>query len=433
MNVCILGLGYVGLTLALSFADSGVKVFGVDNNKKIISSLKTGKSTISEKNIISLLSKHIGKNFEVSEKIPDINIDNFVISVGTPLDENNSPIMDYVIKSTETIASKLKSNHLVILRSTVPVGTARNSVIPLLEEISGLKAGRDFEVVFAPERSAEGVAISEMKKNPQIIGGISDKGVKQASDLFKKLTPSIVTVSNLETAEMIKLIDNSYRDVHFAYSNEIALLCEMLHIDAKECIDKANFQYPRNSIPTPSPGVGGPCITKDPLILVHVAKKFGYKLNLITHSRWLNEYVPSHLASKVIKKIETAGKKINKAKIFVIGFAYKGNPETADTRHSSTLILVRELKKQISAIYGYDPVVTTQELESIGVIPTTLEEGFKNADCVVIMNNHKSYLSLNMKNLINKTSKPCVFVDCWSMFENIAEEKDVIYTGVGID
>jgi len=433
MNVCIIGLGYVGLTLALSFADCGIKVIGVDSNKKIISSLKSGKLTISENNVNSLLSKYLGNNFEVHDTIPNQKIDTFVISVGTPLDESKSPIMDYISQSSEAVASKLEPSQLVILRSTVPVGTTRNLVIPILEEKSELVAGKDFEVVFAPERTAEGVAISEMRKNPQIIGGLSEKGIVQASELFKKLTPTIVPVSKLETAEMIKLIDNSYRDVHFAYSNEIALLCEMLHIDAKECINKANFQYPRNSIPTPSPGVGGPCITKDPLILVHVAKQFGYKPNLIIHSRWLNEYVPSHLASKVIKKIETAGKKINNAKIFVIGFAFKGNPETADTRHSSTLILVKELKKQISTIYGYDPVVPTKELETIGVIPSTIEEGFKDADCVIIMNNHKSYLSLNMKNLINKTSKPCVFVDCWSMFENIAEEKDVIYTGVGID
>ena len=433
MNVCIIGLGYVGLTLALSFVDCGIKVFGVDYNKNIISSLKSGKSTISEKNVNSLLSKYMGNNFEVSEEIPEQNIDSFVISVGTPLDENNSPIMDYVTKSSETVASKLKPNQLVVLRSTVPVGTTRNSVIPILEEKSGLKATKDFEVVFAPERTAEGVAISEMKKNPQIIGGLSEKGVTQASELFKKLTPSIVPVSNLETAEMIKLIDNSYRDVHFAYSNEIALLCEKLNLDARECITKANYQYPRNSIPTPSPGVGGPCITKDPLILVHVAKQFGYKPDLIIHSRWLNEFIPSHIASKVIKKIGKVGKEIKNAKIFVIGFAFKGNPETSDTRNSSTLILVKELKKQISTIYGYDPLVSSKELETIGVLPTTIEDGFKNADSVIIMNNHKSYLSLNIKNLIQMTSKPCVFVDCWSMFDNLASEKDVIYTGVGID
>lgn len=433
MTVCIIGLGYVGLTLALALANCNVKVIGVDSNKKTVSSLKSGKSTISETSITELLHENFGENFVVSETIPEQNIQTFIICVGTPLDENKIPIIDYVTKSTEAVASKLRPNQLVILRSTVPVGTTRNVVIPILEKISGLKAGSDFHVTFAPERTAEGVALSEMRKNPQIIGGISEKSVKETSKLFEKLTPKIVPVSSLEAAEMVKLIDNSYRDVHFAYANEIALLCEKLHIDARECITKANFQYPRNSIPTPSPGVGGPCITKDPLILVHVAKQLGYELNLVIHSRWLNEFVPSHLASKIIKKLKEIGKEIKDAKIFVIGFAFKGNPETSDMRNSSTLILLRELKKHISTIYGYDPLIPSSELESTGVIPTNVEEGFHNADCVVIMNNHKSYLSFDLKSLIQKTSKPFVFVDCWSMFESLRKEKEVVYTGVGID
>ena len=177
----------------------------------------------------------IGENLKVSEEIPDIEFDAFVISVGTPLSNDNSPIIDYVTSAAKSVSNKLKKGQLVILRSTVPVGTTRKIVIPILEE-TGMKAGHDFSVVFAPERTAEGMALFEVKTNPQIIGGLNDNDVQKAKLVFEKIAKTILPVSSVETAEMIKLIDNTYRDVHFAYSNEIALICEMLKIDAHECI-----------------------------------------------------------------------------------------------------------------------------------------------------------------------------------------------------
>ena len=431
MRICVVGQGYVGLTLSLVLADCGFKILGIDSDQKVISSLNNGKPTLSEKDVGTLLKKHLGKNYEVSEKIPDEVFDVFIISVGTPLNKENAPILDYVLESCNAIGPKLSENCLVILRSTVPVGVTRNEVIPKLESISGLKAGQDFGVVFAPERTAEGVAIAELRKNPQIIGGFTKKSVEKASDIFGKMTDTIIPVSSIESSEMIKLIDNTYRDVHFAYSNEIALICDMLKIDARECIEKANYNYSRNKIPIPSPGVGGPCLSKDPYILAHVGKQFGYEPKLVIHSRKVNEFVPSFLASKILSKLENIDKRKNNPKIFVIGFAFKGHPETDDTRDSPTLILINQLKKEISQIYGYDPVVSEKEIERLGAIPTKIEEGFQNADCVVMMNNHKSFMDLDIKRFVKESSKPCVFVDCWSMFKKLANEEGIIYTTIG--
>lgn len=415
-------------------ADAGTKVVGVDTKKETIQSLNNGISTIHEKEILPLLKKHLGTNFMAKESIPDDEFDAFIICVGTPLDSKKIPVIDHVITASEEVASHLKKNNLVILRSTIPVGTTRKTVKPIIEKKSGLKAGVDFELVFAPERTLEGAAISELKKNPQIIGSFSDAGIEKASKLFNSLTETIIPVSNLETAEMIKLIDNSYRDVHFAYANELAIICETLNLDAHECIKKANYEYPRNNIPIPSPGVGGPCLTKDPIILSHSSEHYGYKPNLITQSRLLNEYVPSYLASKILRKLKDLNKDKDNSKIFIIGFAFKGNPETADMRNSSTLILVAELKKHFSKIFGYDSVASSTEIEKEGVKVTSIEKGFENADCVVIMNNNKSYLSLDIEKLLDTTSKPCLFVDCWNMFRTIANKGEkIIYTGVGID
>ena len=433
MNVCIIGLGYVGLTLALSMADSGIRVLGVDSKKETVSSLKRGISTISEKDSERILKRTLDETFFVFEKIPDKKIDAFIISVGTPLNENKMPIMDHVINASTEVGKNLKKEQMVILRSTIPVGTTREVVLPILEKESNLQSGEEFDVIFAPERTAEGVALSELKTNPQIIGSLNENGISNAGKLFKKMTPTIVPVSSLEAAEMIKLIDNTYRDVHFAYANEIAIICEMLNINAKECIEKANFNYPRNKIPIPSPGVGGPCLSKDPYILTHVASKFNYKPNLIIHSRWVNEFIPLFIAKKILKKLEKFKKNQDQIKIFILGFAFKGEPETGDIRNSSTLLLVDGLKEKYQTLYGFDPVVKKEEIEQLNVINVNVEKGIRNADCVIVMNNHKSYQNLNMKKLLSEASKPCLFVDCWSMFPEISSEENIIYTGVGID
>jgi len=432
MNICIIGLGYVGLTLALSMADSGIRVYGVDSKKETVDSLKKGNSTISEKDSEKILLKTLNQEFFVSEKIPNEEIDAFIISVGTPLNENKSPIMDHIINSSTDVGRKLKKGQMVILRSTIPVGTTREIVIPILEKESNLQSGNDFDVVFAPERTAEGVALLELKTNPQIIGGLTEIGMDRASQLFSKMTSTIVPVSSIESAEMVKLIDNTYRDVHFAYANEIAIICEMLNINARECIEKANFNYSRNKIPMPSPGVGGPCLSKDSYILTHVASKFNYEPNLIKHGRLVNEFIPSFMVKKIIKKLESLEKN-KEVKIFIIGFAFKGDPETGDIRSSSTLTVVSELKKKYNNLFGFDPVVESKEIEQLNVKYVNVEEGIKDADCVIVMNNHKSYRELNMKKLLKNASKPCLFVDCWSMFQEISFEKEIIYTGVGLD
>ncbi len=432
MNVCVLGLGRIGLTLSLALSSEHT-VFGIDTNKTTVKVLNSGKSTFHEADLEEKLKKFIGRNFHVYEEIPEEKIDAFVICVGTPIDENNEPIMDHIKSASETIGQNLKNNQLVVLRSTIPVGTTRNLVIPILEEKSGLKVEKDFEVVFSPERIIEGKTFSELASIPQIIGGISEKSVNLARDLFEKISGEIVPVSDLETAEMIKLMDNTYRDTHFAFANQIALLCEKMNLNALECIQKANYKYPRNNIPIPSPGVGGPCLTKDPYILLQMAKKAGFIPEFITQSRKVNDYIPIYISRKITRALSSIKDDLVSPKIFVLGFAFKGNPATDDTRNSPTLSLVSELKKEIPAVYGYDPVVNDVEVEKCGAIPIGIENGFQDADCVIFMNNHKSFLDLDIKKLLLKTSKPCIFVDCWSMFKEIENVKGIIYTGVGIN
>jgi len=436
MNVAIIGLGFVGLTLALSLADRGVKVFGVEKDQKSFSTLSKGIPTLKEKGIQQILERNIGKNFQVFQSLEEINskISSFIICVATPI-KNGNLSTNQLKKASEDVGKNITNNELVIIRSTIPIGTTRKVIIPIIEKElkkNGIK--ESLNIVFAPERTAEGIALKELNELPQIVGGINEVSTIKAMDLFRNLTSTVIQVSSIETAEMIKLIDNSFRDVRFAYSNEIALLCEQIGIDAHECITKSNIHYSRNNVALPSPGVGGPCLSKDPYLLMsnNEIKEFvKNNQSVILTGRTFNENIPKHLAKKIIKKIKK--KNDETIKIFVMGFAFKGEPETSDVRQSPTLHVIKELKSDFQ-IFGHDPVVPKEIIENTGAISCSLEEGFKNANCVIIMNNHKFYRNLDIIELLKNSSKPCIFIDCWRLYDKnmFLDSPNIEYSGVGI-
>jgi UDP-N-acetyl-D-mannosaminuronic acid dehydrogenase len=436
-EIAIVGMGYVGLTLLVVLAKNGFEVYGIEIKKEIVENLKKGNPQFHEKRLKALLRQQqkLG-NLKILESLPNDKIDIYIICVGTPLkNESRTPNMDYIMNVVVNVANHMYKNSLIILRSTVPVGTSRNIVLPLLEKQSGLKAGKDFSFAFAPERTIEGNAIAELETNSQIIGGFNEKSVSQASDLFRKLTPTVINVSSLEAAEMIKILDNTYRDIRFAYANEIAMVCEKLNLDATELINAANTHYPRNNIPVPSPGVGGACLSKDPYILIDFAKKAGYDAKIIEASRVINEYIPIQIVKRIKTKLEEFNKNIKNAKIFIVGFAFKGQPETSDMRDSTTLWFLDELKKYASNIHGFDPVVDNKQLKHLGInVCDAMEEGYSNADVIVFLNNHRSYLDLDPFEICSKMNKPMIFYDAWRMFEKelFKNIEDIYYMGVGV-
>ncbi len=434
-KIAIMGMGYVGLTLAAVMADVGLEILGVEVNKNILNKLKNGEPHFHERNLKRLIKKYFGKKLNFISEIPDNSSEVYIISVGTPIDENKKPISKYLENVSNDVALKLKKGDLVVLRSTVPVGTTRNLVKPILEKKSNLIAGKDFYLAFAPERTAEGNALDELRTNPQIIGGINEESVSITADLFRKLTHTNVVVSSLEAAEMVKIIDNSNRDLKFAYANEIANVCETIGIDAVEVIKAANVHYPRNDVPLPSPGVGGACLSKDPHILVDFSSKAGYYPKLIKLGRDINENIPTRMVERIKYKLEKTGKDIKNTKIFIIGFAFKGYPETSDMRDSPTILLLNELKKYNKNLYGFDPLVSKEEIDSLNVTPTSIEDGFNNADVVIFMTNNPPYYDLYIEDLIDKMNKPCVLMDGWHIFNSneIKKIDGVIYCGIGFD
>ena len=423
-HIGVLGLGYVGLTLALTLSDLGFKVKGFDIDPRVMRSLKNGTAHFYEKGLQELLTKELlttetKRNFVVVDGFSGINnCDVYFVAVGTPLNSQNRPRLDLVEKASRMIGKVLKTGDTVILRSTVPVGTTRRVIIPILEKASKLKAGEDFQVAFAPERTIEGKALEELKTLPQVIGGLNHASTDTVANIFSFLTRSTVIVDSLEAAEMVKLINNVYRDVNFALANEVSLIAEPWGINTKKLIEAANYGYERSKIPVPSPGVGGCCLEKDPYILAESARLKGYRTRLPLDARKVSDTMVGKIFSDVVSFLKREKKGMN-AKIFVLGLTFKGRPVTSDLRGSTSLQLVKKLQARgFKNIHGYDPAVRKGALSVYGVRAVSKPAaGFKGADVVLIMNNNPEFETLKLEKLVPSGKKPIFFFDGWNVLD----------------
>jgi UDP-N-acetyl-D-mannosaminuronic acid dehydrogenase len=434
-HIVVVGLGYVGLTMALVMADAGFMVAGVELDPEKVKQLNSGFSYIHEVGLEDLLKENIGKNFKPTTEIPDSG-DVYIISVGTPIVQKNigkkEPIMDYLEDACNKISQKLKRGNLVVLRSTVPIGTCRRYVKEKLEAGSGLICGLDFHLSFAPERTAEGKALKELRNLPQIIGGFNKDSLEATAAIFRDLTPAIVRVDTLEAAEMAKLINNTYRDYIFAYSNQMAKIASQFNINVVDVINAANKGYPRDPVPLPSPGVGGPCLTKDPYIFASVASEFNFDSAIFARGREINESMHHHVLNQLLGELKRIGKDPSNTTVLICGLAFKGNPETGDIRNSTAIEIAELLKSKVKLIKGYDPVALKNEVEEFGIVPVSFEEGLKNTDVIMFLNNHKSFEKINVFEMTrNLNDKPIVY-DGWNLFrkEEILSTRPCTYIGL---
>lgn len=436
-HLVVIGLGYVGLTMAVVMADAGFLVTGVEVDETRFRMLHAGKSYIHEVGLQDLLNEHIHKNLKVSKELP-ADGDVYIISVGTPVVTNSEgkkiPIMTFLESACLNIAKNLKRGNLVVLRSTVPIGTCRNFVKTRLEQASGLKCGLDFHLSFAPERTAEGKALKELRTLPQIIGGFNNDSLEATAAIFRDLTPTIVKVDSLEAAEMAKLINNTFRDYIFAYSNQIAKIASHFNIDVFGVISAANEGYVRDPVPLPSPGVGGPCLTKDPHIFASVTEECHLNAEIFTHGRTINESMHHHVFSQVQKKLFELGKELKNTKILVAGLAFKGYPETGDIRNSTSVDIALLFKEAGAEVFAYDAVAIKEEMEEYGLIPVSVPEGFKNMDVVLILNNHKSFEKLNVFDMVRSMNETPIIYDGWNLFrpDDVISSRPAVYMGLSL-
>ena len=435
-TTCVVGMGYVGLTVAVALAEVGLTVYGVERNDQVRERLKAGDLHFYEDGLEGAYRSHLGKRLLIAMDPGETPSDIYLICVETPIDERGQPLLQDLVAASKSVAALLKRGDLVVIRSTVPIGTSRGTVLPILERESELVGGRDFDFVFAPERTVAGNALTELLSLPQVIGSLNRAGLESASALFRELTSSVITVDSLEEAEAVKLLNNAFRDHVFSFSNEFALICDKLRLDASRVIQAANEGYPRNSIPQPSPGVGGICLRKDPYLLLASARRAHYEPQIIGQSRRINEYMPRYVYGKIMDFLKSNAKNPRDSKVLLVGFAFKGEPETSDMRDSTTLTLVELLRSKVGVLLGYDPVIPAEDLDQIpGVRGCLVEEGFRETDCAVIMNNHRSYLRWNVYDLAKVMKRPALFVDGWRLFEaaDISRNDGVSYWGPGAE
>jgi len=390
-KVAVFGMGYVGLTLAVSLANRGHQVTGVDVRSDLLEQLKAGKPHVHEPGLREMLKVNLGRqqiDFDISLGGHLQGV--YLIAVGTPLNEFFQPDLTALNNVVDAIGVLLKRGDQVMLRSTLPMGTTRRFVIPQLEALSSLRAGEDFHVAFAPERTIEGRAMYELRTLPQVIGGLTPACVRKAAQFWSTLTPSVVQVPSIEASELVKLANNTFRDLSFAFANELALLADSANVDAFDLIRAANEGYPRNPIPLPSPGVGGYCLTKDPILFGCGPDGLRDGVTLGRAGRAVNE----RAALYALEVLQRFGRRIDKPladmTVLIVGAAFKGEPETSDMRGAVSLDLAAALKGKVAKLQAWDALVAAKELLELGLEPVDrLDGAVLQADAVLILNNHR--------------------------------------------
>jgi len=416
--ISIHGMGFVGLTLAATFANAGIPVIGIDISETLIRQLDTGAAPFYEKGLDSLLSSLAQSNpirFTTDARAHPADV--HIVTVGSPVRNDGTPDLTAVEAASRTIATILKRGDLVIFRSTVPVGTMRRVVLPVLEA-GGLSCGGDFGLVFAPERTVEGKALDELRSLPQIIGGFDKASADAAGALFGQITNTIVEVESLEAAELVKLMNNTFRDLVFSFANEVAQICDAYNLNAFSLVRAANEGYPRDRIPLPSPGVGGICLSKDPYLYTHPIDPLPRAPVLGVASRTINRAGADYVIGKLRTFCDRTNRRLESLRILVLGLAFKGMPETSDIRGSVALDLIMKLPAR-SNVLVKDYVVGASQIEALGCTPVgnELATVFSEVDAVLVMNNHYLNNRFNFVEALRRRSGPVLFFDGWNMFD----------------
>lgn len=406
-QIGIFGLGHIGLPTAAILANNNIHVLGADVNENTVNNINQGICNFEEPGLNSLVKDAVKNNYLSAttdlEYVAN-TCDIIIVIVPTPIFENKKADLTYVISACESIKKGLKKGNLVIIESTVPPETGINVIKPLLEE-SGLICGEDFYLSYSPERALPNNTIFEMTHNARIIGGFNEKSADLTAQLYSYITQGeIIKVKNITSAEMVKLMENTYRDVNIALSNELAKICEKINVNANEVINAANY-HPRVNLHTPGPGVGGHCIPIDPYFLIEIAEKYGETAKLISDSRLINDSMPDHVLS-ILSKFNDGISTVS-----ILGIAYKGNVD--DVRETPSKKLIELLIKNGYRVVANDPIVKKEVIETFNVDSVNYEDSLKS-DCIIIMTDHDMYKELKPEQVKDKlviSTKPILNSD----------------------
>lgn len=429
-KICVIGLGYIGLPTATTFAKHGKDVVGVDINESIVKTLSEGNVHIHEPGLPEALSQTIqSKKFRASTKIEEADV--FIIAVPTPFKENEVGTyngveykladMRAVALAAESIVPFLKKGNLVILESTSPPRTTVDLIAPILQK-SSLKAGSDFFLCYSPERVLPGQIMKELIENARVVGGVTKESAKAGSDLYATFVKGEILQTDATTAEMVKLMENTYRDVNIAIANEFSRLADKFGVDVWEAISLASL-HPRVKILSPGPGVGGHCISVDPWFFVEAAPEL---TPLIYHSRQVNDAQPSF----VVEKVKSALGDLKNKHIAALGLAYK--PDVDDLRESPANEVVHLLQNAGASVLAWEPFKPDAKISGINMA-SSFEEAIKDSDAIILLVKHTEFTKLNPIEIAQKTKAKIIVdtVNAWKADEWQSAGFEVFRLGVG--
>jgi UDP-N-acetyl-D-mannosaminuronic acid dehydrogenase len=406
VKVSVIGLGYIGLPTAAILASKGLEVTGTDTNNEVVEIINQGKVHIVEPKLDILVQSAIKSGKLIAKNSPN-RADFFIIAVPTPLKEKLKPDLSYIKTASKAIAPLLQKGNVVILESTSPVGTTEKMINWLKKSRPDLNfpslangdEAQDISVAYCPERVIPGNAVQEIVENDRIIGGVTSRCAENAKKLYDYFVKSNCILTDCKTAELSKLVENSFRDTNIAFANELSLICDKLNINVWELIKLANL-HPRVNILQPGPGVGGHCIAIDPWFIVDSAPKESL---LISTARRVNEYKPKFILNKIKKTINDSGKDKSKTKIACLGLTFK--PNVDDLRESPALAIAREISSWgVLKTYLVEPNIQQipQGFDKKDTELVDLDFAIKNSDLIVLLVDHDVFKTVSVDQLFNK-------------------------------
>ena len=398
-DVAVIGLGYVGLPLAIQATDSNLKVYGYDIDEEKVNSYNLGKSSIEDISDIEL-QKSLEKGLFLSSDPKYLSdSETIVISVPTPLTDYQ-PDLSYVRSAAETIANHITENQIIILESTTYPGTTIEVLIPVIEAISHLKAGVDFYAGYSPERIDPGNEKWNFKNTPKVISGINDESLAKIKTFYEKIIDQVVTVSGTKEAEMVKLLENTYRHVNIALINELAILCNMLEIDIWEVVNAAKTKPFGFESFRPGPGVGGHCIPVDPNYLSFKTRQIGKPVRFVELAQEINNSMPSYVVSRLLEKMNLLEKPFKNSNILILGVAYKR--DIGDIRESPAIGIIENLYDRGVNVKYFDPFVEKIVVNNQDVEREDSLDNLNNYDLILVHTAHTDFESFDF----SKTKVP---------------------------
>lgn len=386
----VIGLGYVGLPLAVTFALKGMTVLGFENNLQKAEKVNSGENYIGDISDDDLKKVIVEKKLSATTDMARLKeCDAIIICVPTPLDKFKKPDMSFIENACVSIGKNIKKGVFISLESTTYPTTTEEFILPIIEKTSGLKCGADFWLCFSPERVDPGNINYKTSNTPKVVGGLGEEGQNIALELYGKAIEHIYPVSSPRIAEMVKILENTYRLINISLINEMALLCGKMEINIWEVIDAAKSKPYGFQAFYPGPGIGGHCIPLDPFYLEHIAKNYGFDLTMIHAAGCIDNLMPHRMVIKITSALNKHKRCINGSKIMFLGVAYK--QDINDERESPALKIMDEVLKKGGGVSYFDPFIPEVKTPNGNIFTRVSYDMIKSADCVVIATAHSTF------------------------------------------